>query len=172
MDELDHNPVHVALRGRCPRCASGRLFEGYLAPARECEACGLDFRFIDSGDGPAVFVILLVGFLTVGLALWVEVAHGPALWVHFALWPALAIAVSLPLLRALKGAMIGQQFRESAAEGRVAMRAATPPRTASACRADAVRALTAADATPPRPPAANADKDAPARPRDEPDRVA
>ena len=123
MDGLDHNPVNVAARGRCPRCASGRLFEGFLTPARECEACGLDFRFIDSGDGPAVFVILVVGFVTVGLALYVEVTYAPSLLVHFLLWPLLAVALSLPLLRALKGALIGQQFRRSAVEGRVAMRA-------------------------------------------------
>ena len=135
MDELGHNPVAVAARGRCPRCASGRLFDGYLAPARECEACGLDFRFVDAGDGPAVFVILAVGFVTVGLALWTEVAHAPPLWLHFLLWPALAIAISLPLLRVLKGALIGQQFRQSAAEGRVALRpAACPPADRSASR--------------------------------------
>ena len=130
MNEFDHNPVHVAARGRCPRCASGRLFEGYLAPARECEACGLDFRFIDSGDGPAVLVILIVGFLTVGLALYAEVAHDMPLWLHFVLWPLLAIAVSLPLLRMMKGAMIGQQFARSAAEGRVAMHGDPPEPTA------------------------------------------
>ena len=136
MDELNHNPVRVAARGRCPRCASGRLFDGYIAPARECEACGLDFRFIDSGDGPAVFVILLVGFLTVGLALWVEVAYAPSLWLHFLLWPAVAVAVSLPLLRAIKGAMIGQQFLQSASEGRIAMRA--PPSRAEEDESDPV----------------------------------
>ena len=122
MEELDHNPVTVAAQGRCPRCASGRLFEGFLEPARECEACGLDFRFIDTGDGPAVFVILFVGFLTVGLALYAEVAFGIPLYVHFLLWPALVIVLSPLLLRVLKGAMIGQQFRQSASEGRIAMR--------------------------------------------------
>ena len=127
MSELDHNPVSVGARGRCPRCASGRLFEGYLTPARECEACGLDFRFIDAGDGPAVFVILVVGFLVVGLALWVEVVHAPSLWFHFLVWPPLAVLVSLPLLRAIKGALIGEQFRRSAAEGRVAMRGPPAP---------------------------------------------
>lgn len=123
MRELDHNPITAGARGRCPRCASGRLFEGYLAPARECEACGLDFRFIDTGDGPAVLVIMVVGFITVGLALYAEVAFGIPTWLHFLLWPTLAVAISLPLLRGLKGAMIGQQFARSAAEGRIAMRA-------------------------------------------------
>ena len=138
MRELDHNPVAAAARGRCPRCASGRLFDGFLTPARECEACGLDFRFIDSGDGPAVLVILVVGFVTVGLALWAEVALGIPLWLHFLLWPVLAVAISLPLLRALKGMLIGQQFAQSAAEGRVAMHGDDTP-DAAVTRRDAAR---------------------------------
>ena len=124
MNEMDHDPVAAGARGRCPRCASGRLFEGMLTPARECEACGLDVRFVDTGDGPAVLVVLLVGSLTVGLAVWVEVAAAPPLWLHLALWPALALAVGLPLLRVLKGAMIGHRFRHAATEGRVATRPA------------------------------------------------
>lgn len=126
MNELDHNPVAAGARGRCPRCASGRLFGGYLAPARECEACGLDFRFIDTGDGPAVLVIMIVGFVVVGLALYAEVAFGIPTWLHFLLWPALAALLCLVLLRVLKGAMIGQQFAQSAVEGRVAMHGDRP----------------------------------------------
>ena len=137
MRELDHNPVVEATRGRCPRCASGRLFEGFLTPARECEACGLDFRFIDAGDGPAVFVILLVGFVTVGLALYVEVVYAIPLWLHFVVWPVLAVALCLPLLRLLKGALIGQQFAQSAAEGRVAMHGDARPDVRPDVRPDA-----------------------------------
>ena len=182
------------MRGRCPRCASGRLFEGFLTPARECEACGLDFRFIDSGDGPAVLVIMVVGFVTVGLALWAEVALGIPLWLHFVLWPMLAVALSLPLLRLLKGAMIGQQFARSAAEGRVSMRGDrsrdTPARTRADARAD-IRADARADVLTDPPARRDDDGDGDGggdagagrggdgggdppqhRPRDEPDRVA
>ena len=186
--ELDHNPVAAAARGRCPRCASGRLFEGFLTPARECEACGLDFRFIDSGDGPAVFVILVVGFLTVGLALYAEVAFDMPLWLHFVLWPVLAVALSLPLLRLLKGALIGQQFARSAAEGRVAMHgeARRPPPRPSAPDAPAPDTPTpdAPSADAPAPDAPSVDVSAADAPRrrdphrakgpagDEPDPVA
>ena len=121
-----HDPTIAAARGRCPRCNSGRLFEGFLKPAEECEACGLDLRFEDSGDGPVVFVVLIVGFVVIGLALWAEVAHGVSLLFHFTVWPLLIVALTLPLMRVLKGAMIGQQYRMDAAEGRAAMREPRP----------------------------------------------
>ena len=118
----DHDPMLAAARGRCPRCNSGRLFEGFLKPAEECEACGLDLRFEDAGDGPVVFVVLIVGFVVVGLALYAEAAHGVSLLFHFTVWPVLIVLLALPLMRVLKGAMIGQQYRTSAAEGRAATR--------------------------------------------------
>src|SRR5574340_875411 len=58
---------------RCPRCGAGKLYAGFLSLRPACERCGLDYGFIDSGDGPAVFVILLAGFIAVGCALVVEV---------------------------------------------------------------------------------------------------
>ncbi len=112
-------PVSSAMRGRCPRCGEGRLFDGFLATAPRCSACGLDYRFIDSGDGPAVFVILIVGFLVVGLALYVEVAYTPPLWLHALLWLPLTLVLALGGLRPLKGAMIGLQYRHKAEEGRL-----------------------------------------------------
>ena len=50
----------------CPRCGEGRLFRGFLTLRSRCEVCGLDYRFADSGDGPAVFIIFLAGFIVVG----------------------------------------------------------------------------------------------------------
>lgn len=109
----------AGILGRCPRCGRGRLFDGYLTPARACSSCGLDYGFADSGDGPAVFVIMIVGFLVVGLALWLEVAHGPPLWLHFLLWVPLAVILGLAALRVAKGLLIAFQYRNRAAEGRL-----------------------------------------------------
>ena len=106
-----------AASGRCPRCGGGALFEGFLAPRDQCRACGLDLSRFEAGDGPVVFVVLIVGFVVVGLALWAEVVHQlPLLW-HFALWPPLALLLTLPLMRVLKGALIGQQYRTDATDG-------------------------------------------------------
>ncbi len=121
----DHNhpvavdPIKSGLAGRCPRCGEGRLFNGFLSVAPRCQACGLDYGFADSGDGPAAFVVLIVGFIVVGLALWTEVNIGPPLWVHFVLWIPLAIVLGLAATRLLKGVFINMQYRNKAAQGRL-----------------------------------------------------
>jgi uncharacterized protein (DUF983 family) len=109
----------IGLAGRCPRCGKGRLFDGFLALRPRCEACGLDFSFADSGDGPAFFIMSLVGILVVGLALVVEFAYEPPIWLHLVLWSALAIVLSLVMARPAKGLMIALQYRHRAEEGRL-----------------------------------------------------
>jgi uncharacterized protein (DUF983 family) len=113
------DPIQAGLKGRCPRCGEGRLFSGFLTVGKGCNTCGLDYSFADAGDGPAVFVILIIGFIVVGLALWMEVNYNPPLWVHFILWIPLAIVLSLVALRLIKGVLVTQQYAKSAAEGRL-----------------------------------------------------
>ncbi len=105
--------------GRCPRCGQGKLFQGYLKVRPRCEHCGLDYAFADSGDGPAVFIILLVGFIVVGGALAVEVLYAPPLWVHMLLWIPLTFLLALGALRPLKSLMISLQYHRQAREGRL-----------------------------------------------------
>lgn len=112
-------PFSAGLRGRCPRCGEGRLFSGYLDLRPRCGNCRLDYGFADSGDGPAVFVILIIGLVIVGLALWLDVALAPPLWVHFIIWVPLALVLCLAALRLFKGVLIAVQYRNSAAEGRL-----------------------------------------------------
>lgn len=112
-------PGQTGMRGRCPRCGEGRLFKGFLTVADRCSACGLDYDFADAGDGPAVFVIMLVGFVVVALALILEFTVGPPYWVHVVLWVPLVFALSIGLLRPLKGLMIAQQYRTKAELGRI-----------------------------------------------------
>ena len=66
------------LAGRCPRCGKGRLFHGFLTLRPRCEACGLDYSFADSADGPAFFVMFFAGFIVAGSALAVEVLYAAA----------------------------------------------------------------------------------------------
>jgi len=106
--------------GRCPTCGRGKLFSGYLKLAPRCNVCGLDYGFADSGDGPAVFVILVSGFIVVGAALLVEMAYAPPYWVHAALWGPLAILLPLLLLRSFKGVLIALQYKHKAREGQLA----------------------------------------------------
>ncbi len=112
-------PYVTGLSGRCPRCGEGRLFSGFLTVRPTCESCGLDLSFADSGDGPAVFVILLAGIVVVGLALVVEFVNQPPFWLHALLWGPLILVMTLAPLRPLKGLMIALQYHHDAAEGRL-----------------------------------------------------
>ncbi len=110
------NPLLSGLAGRCPRCGEGRLFHGFLTIAPKCEVCGLDYGFIDAGDGPAFFVMTFSGFVVVAAALIVEVLYQPSFWVHAALWLPLILITTLGPIRPLKGLLIGVQYRHKAAE--------------------------------------------------------
>ncbi|HEV7432846.1 MAG TPA: DUF983 domain-containing protein [Steroidobacteraceae bacterium] len=114
----DKLPIGRGLRGRCPRCAKGRLFKGFLSLRQACEHCGLDYAFADAGDGPAVFVILIGGAIVVFAALLTEVAYQPPYWLHAALWLPLILIVTLVPLRLIKGLLIALQYHHKAAEGR------------------------------------------------------
>lgn len=122
MTDIPPTVTESALRGiacRCPRCGKGKLYSGFLTLAPRCQACGLDFAFIDSGDGPAVFVIMLAGAIVVAAALIVEVKYQPPFWVHAALWlPLILITTSLPL-RSMQALLIALQFHHKAAEGQL-----------------------------------------------------
>ena len=113
------DPVKGGLAGDCPRWGQGRLFSGFLTVGKQCGNCRLDYAFADAGDGPAVFVILLIGFLVVGLALWAEVNYNPPLWLHFLIWVPMAIGLSLVALRLIKGVLIALQYRNKAAQGQL-----------------------------------------------------
>lgn len=113
------DPVKAGIKGLCPRCGQGKLFDGFLKMRPDCTSCGLDYKFTDSGDGPVVFVILIVGFIVVGAALWMEVNINPPLWLHFLLWIPLASIFSLALMRMLKGILINLQYRNNARQGEI-----------------------------------------------------
>jgi uncharacterized protein (DUF983 family) len=115
-------PISRGLRGRCPRCGESSLFRGFLALKPRCESCGLDYGFADAGDGPAVFVILLGGFLVVFAALITEVMYRPPFWLHAVLWLPLILLVTLVPLRAIKGLLIDLQYHHRAQEGRLHFR--------------------------------------------------
>lgn len=112
------SPYAAGIGGKCPRCGEGALFKGYLGLRERCEACGLDYAQADSGDGPAVFVIFIVGFLAVALAFVLRFVFYAPIVVAF-LMSALATALlTAALLRPFKATLIALQYRHKAAEGR------------------------------------------------------
>ncbi len=111
-------PLAAGLACRCPRCGRGRLFEGFLKVRATCPACGLDLAWADAADGPAVFVIFIVGGIVVALALLVESWFAPPYWVHLALWLPTILVGSILLLRPMKATLIALQYRHNAGEVR------------------------------------------------------
>ena len=110
------NPVLAGLRCRCPNCGEGALFSGFLTVSPQCEACGLDLAKADSGDGPAVFIILVVGFIACFGALIMDVMLNPPIWLLLVIWLSVATALTLGLLRPFKGVMLAMQFHHKASE--------------------------------------------------------
>jgi uncharacterized protein (DUF983 family) len=98
---------------KCPRCEKGNLYKpGLTLSLRECcNNCGLDLSKNDSADGPAVFLIFILGFLLVPLALLTDAIFTPPLWLHLVVWTPFALGLTLGLLRPLKAYIIALQFR-------------------------------------------------------------
>ena len=111
--------IRAALLGRCPRCGDGSLFAGYLNVAPACTQCGLDYSSFDPGDGPAVFVILIVGFLVAGGALIVEVTFQPPYWVHALIWLPTILILAFGFLRLVKSTLLVLQYKHRAGEARL-----------------------------------------------------
>jgi uncharacterized protein (DUF983 family) len=119
LTESGQGVARAALLARCPRCGAGPLFDGYLSVAPRCSACGLDYAGFDAGDGPAALVILVVGAIVAGAALYVEFTFHPPYWVHAVLWiPAIAI-LTVVVLRLMKSLLLVLQYKHRAGEGRL-----------------------------------------------------
>lgn len=118
-ERTPQSPFVTGLKSVCPRCGRGKIFAGFLTLAPRCGTCGLDFGFADSGDGPAVFVTLIGGFLVLGAAFWAELRYEPPFWVHLVIFLPLTLIVCLGLLRPLKGTLIALQYRNKAEPGRL-----------------------------------------------------
>lgn len=110
----DTNIIRQAFACKCPRCGKGPLYkQGFMnMDLRDaCPECGLDYTKIDAADGPAVFLIFILGFLLVPAALLFEYLVHPPLWVHAVLWGAVALGSTLGSLKPLKAYIISLQWK-------------------------------------------------------------
>ncbi|QRM31436.1 DUF983 domain-containing protein [Microvirga sp. VF16] len=110
--------LKYGLKCRCPRCGKGRLFNGFLTLAPRCEACGLDFSFADTADGPAFFVMMTMAIPATAFGVWVEMAYEPGLWVHLLTTLPVLLLSCVPTIRPFKGMLVASQFFYKAEEGR------------------------------------------------------
>ena len=113
------SPYAAGLAGKCPRCGQGALFSGFLKLAPTCGSCGLDYAKADSGDGPAVFVMFIVGFIAVALAFVARFTWEAPMWAAFAISGGATVGLTLLLLRPFKATLVALQYRHKAEEGRV-----------------------------------------------------
>jgi len=112
-------PLQAGLGSLCPKCGARTLFDGLIKFASRCRVCGLDYTAFNVGDGAAAFLILIVGALVTGLALWLELSVSPPFWVHLLLWPIVTLALVVGLLRVAKGMLITLEYKNAAREGRI-----------------------------------------------------
>ena len=109
----------MALKGACPQCGQAPLFEGWVRFAARCRACGLDFASFNVGDGPAAFLILIVGAILTALAVAVDLSVSPPWWAHL-VWIPVGLGLTLGGLRLAKAGLIAQEYIHRAREGRIA----------------------------------------------------
>lgn len=109
----DTNTITLAMSCKCPKCQKGDLYKkGFTIELNDhCPECGLDFSKNDSADGPAVFLIFILGALLVPLALILDAYMEPPLWVHAVLWTAVALVLTLGALKPLKAYIIALQYK-------------------------------------------------------------
>ena len=84
--------------------------------AERCPVCALDLQQSDTGDAGAVLVIIVLGAVVGGLAIWTEFHFSPPIWVHILLWPTVATPAAILLMRLAKSAMIAMQYRHRSTE--------------------------------------------------------
>ena len=87
--------------------------------AARCRACELDFAGFNVGDGPAAFLILVVGAILTVLAIAVDLSVSPPWWVHL-VWLPIGLVLTLGGLRVAKAWLVAQEFAHRAREGRIA----------------------------------------------------
>jgi uncharacterized protein (DUF983 family) len=106
-----------SLACRCPACGQGALFSSYLTLVKNCAVCGHPWAETDTGDGAAVFVILIAGAMIGALALWTEMRFAPPVWLHLLLWLPLTLILSLGLLRPFKSVLVALIYHTNAGLG-------------------------------------------------------
>jgi len=103
--------LSFGLRCVCPRCGNGRLYAGFLQVAEHCDHCGLALARHDSGDGPAVFLVFILGAVVTPLALWVGLTWAWPLWLHAVVWSVVVLGLAVGMLRPAKAYFLALQYR-------------------------------------------------------------
>jgi uncharacterized protein (DUF983 family) len=106
----------AGLQLRCPQCGKGEVFAGYLKFRDTCPACGADFKSADAGDGPAVFVILIVGAIVAPLLIILQYGLDLPGWLALTLTLVATVVLCLALLPPFKATLFALQWKHKARE--------------------------------------------------------
>jgi uncharacterized protein (DUF983 family) len=113
--------TQASLKGLCPRCGAPTLFVGAVRFSDRCATCNLDFTQFNVGDGPAAFLIMIVGAIVTLGAVLLELSAEPPFWVHILIWLPVTAGLVIGLLRLAKGALLILEYRNRAREGRLVL---------------------------------------------------
>ena len=117
--ESTTNSFKTGIRGRCPRCQQGRIFETYLKVADHCDVCGLDYSFTNTADGPAFFAMSIIAPFAMALAMWLELAFEAPIWVHLLTTLPFTVFGCIFFLRPIKGWLFSIEYIHGIRDGRI-----------------------------------------------------
>lgn len=106
--------LKLAFACKCPRCRKGGLYQPGLMNLNlrdKCPECGLALARNDNGDGPAVFLIWLLGITLVPLALLTDHLFNPPLWVIGVVFGTAALGLTLGATRPMKAYVLALQYK-------------------------------------------------------------
>lgn len=98
------------IRGRCPRCDSGRLFGKWLKPLDRCPVFTLDLTHQRADDFPAYIAMLVTGHLMAPLIIMLSLDFDLGPGAMMAIIVPLALVIMLGMLQPAKGAVIATQW--------------------------------------------------------------
>jgi uncharacterized protein (DUF983 family) len=108
------SPLRTALACKCPRCGEGGLYKPdflSLSLNERCAVCGLELAKNDNGDGPAVFLIFVIGFSLVPLAFIAEHFFNVPNGIIIAVFAVAALTITIGGLRPLKAYVMALQYK-------------------------------------------------------------
>ena len=110
---MDRALIKQSLKCGCPECGEGPIFQHrYTLDVKDvCPFCGYDLKNADSGDGPAVFMIFILGFLMTPLALLVDAYMPMPLWAHSIVWTVVGLMICLLTMQPIKAYVIALNYK-------------------------------------------------------------
>ncbi|MGV6801522.1 MAG: DUF983 domain-containing protein [bacterium] len=112
------SPLTAGFGCKCPRCGQGDLYNGFLSLKKSCDNCQLDYSKADSGDGPAVFMLFIVGFVAVIVMFIARFAFYAPAWLALLFGILSMVFLIMTLMRPLKALMIAMQYQHKAIQDR------------------------------------------------------